>query len=267
MLERLFPGWVLRRLTACARLQESSAERRGEWFEYAFADKPHGVGSLGRWLDRHLLAAPYWQALRAISTEAISFLDRYVGHRRQFKIPTRILDVSPGTAPYLRAWLQRAGGHDLEVICLRPNLALLDYARQLVEQAQISRLLFLAGDALDAPSYLGNDADVILCLDAATLCRTRADVTHFLALTHDHLHPLGVCLVGLPPTRPRVHTHARQSEWDEKIWPRSMEEQGFVDLFTTRVHPAGTVIRGWKRLTENRVQTLQPAPFATGKTG
>lgn len=266
VLERLVPRWLFTRLSTGARLQATSAARTGEWFEYAFTNQPHGVGNLGRWLDRQLLSTPHWQALRAIATEATSFLQRFVSHRRQFRIPTRILDLSPGTAPYLRDLLHRIGGDDLEAICLRRELPLLDYARQLVEQAQIPRLIFLAGDALDAPSYLGHEADVMLCLDATAVCPSRAKAARLLALIHSHLHPMGACVIGLPPpSGPQQRDH--RNPLDAKQWLLLMEEQGFADLIATAVPPAGSVLRGWKRLTEQDGAEPHPARQRPARTG
>lgn len=250
MIERLVPQGLLRKFSKGWELYLGEGECSGAWFEYVFSTAPSSNSAVGRWLDRRLLACPRWSGLRALAAQAMSFAERFASHRWELRLPTSILDLSPGSAPYLRLALSsRLRSRGVSASCLRRDPHLLVFARNLAAAAGVDSLSFEAGDPLDPPSYLGHDADLLLCLDAAALCTTDEERQRLIALWWAQLRPNGACLVGFVPPNPFVAKgdHPKLSPHREaERWNRALQAQGFSAV---RAHDAGShaiLLEAWR---------------------
>lgn len=194
------------------RLAAEHGPTSGVVFEYACRNTPQGTGTLGRWIDRTFLHLAAWDNLRQRVGITRTIVAELVAWRRAASLPTVILDVSSGTARYLRQVVRDHGGDDLQVICRDRDPRQVMHGREL--SAGLERVSFSVGDATDHASYLTDvDPNIVLATGLFPQLQRDEAVRMVLRLTFEHLTPGGhfVCTTVTDP-------EAQLYPWETGFW-------------------------------------------------
>jgi SAM-dependent methyltransferase len=244
---------VLGRYSEGLRLAAQHGSTSGVLVEYAYQNVPQGYGSLGRWIDWAFLQSSSWEGIRQRIDTTKELVTEVVSRRRALGLPTVVLDVASGTAPYLRDLVRERGGDDLVIECRDRDPRQVMHGRHLVASEGLERIVFSVGDATDDASYLTrHDPDVIVCVGLFPYLHDDDAVRTVLRLAYRHLAP-GGCFVcstiataealspwETDPFRPRPATRPpeRVAAW--------LHSTGFIRIEQRFSQRDGFALVGWK---------------------
>ncbi len=244
----------LGRYSPGVRLAVERGVASGVVSEYAYRNVPAGKGPVGRAIDRRFLSLQPWRDLREQASVTKGLVRLVVAERRSQGLPTTVLDVAAGSAPYLRELVSEIGDGSLSIHCFDRNAFAVSLGRQQAALESLSNIQFAVGDVLDSSSYLVPlNPDLLLAIGLFAHLRSDAEVRTVIQLAYESVAPGGYFVATC--TRSPA---SRLSGWATRALgantvfrPRAaisawLVEAGFTDVSRRFVETAQSAVVGQK---------------------
>ncbi len=245
---------LLGRYSEGFRLTAEHGARSVAVCEYAYRNLPQGSSAIGRLIDRQFLQMSAWDAMRQRWQSTREIVLGLISQRRGRGLPTMLLDIASGTAPYLREIVRQHGGEDLAVACHDRDPRQVMHGRDLLVSEGLHGISFSVGDATDHSSYLTNrDPDIILAIDLFPWLAGDDEVRKTMQLSFDHLSKGGafVCTTITKVMAGPVQWEGVGARFNpalrspDKIYD-CLRHAGFIRIDQRFSQPFGFALVGWK---------------------
>jgi alpha-beta hydrolase superfamily lysophospholipase/SAM-dependent methyltransferase len=124
----------------------------GITLDYVYANKAHGITTLGRFIDRCYLNSLGWKGIRQRKIHLEKLLRALILRTSIEGKPVRVLDIAAGPGRYILETMKEMSQIPISAL-LRDNTQLnLEAGRNLARELQVSNITFTKGDAFDQKS-------------------------------------------------------------------------------------------------------------------
>ena len=199
------------RLSDGIRLGYREGFNSGTMVDYVYADQAHGIGPLGRYVDRVMLDHPVWRGVRARRELLIGQLREVIANRPG----QRLLDVASGPGSYLfelPPWAARYYAADIDA-----DERARGQARAVAEGRD--DISFVAADALDPTTWPCPRFDVLVASGFFDLLVDVGDVRRLLAAGASATEPGAHWVLSVMEGHTDLKLlHDVLVDWDRKPW-------------------------------------------------
>lgn len=120
-LENFWYKTILKNIFSLSKLGRTSIKGQADSglnFDHMYRNKPKGITSFGKFVDKLLLNLPSVKATRNRKNIIVKILQNEIANNLMLRKKTRILDIASGPARYLIELLDGYKQKDIEVLCL-----------------------------------------------------------------------------------------------------------------------------------------------------
>ncbi|MFQ5903136.1 MAG: class I SAM-dependent methyltransferase family protein, partial [Candidatus Binatia bacterium] len=124
----------------------------GITLDYVYANKAHGITTLGRFIDRCYLNSLGWKGIRQRKIHLEKLLRAVIRRANIEEKPVRVLDVAAGPGRYILETMKEMSQFPISALLRDNTQANLEAGRNLARELKVSNVTFTKGDAFDQKS-------------------------------------------------------------------------------------------------------------------
>ena len=130
----------------------------GSTLDYVYRNRPHGLGALGRMIDKAYLESIGWRGIRQRKVHVEALLRVAMRRLRAAGEPVRILDIAAGHGRYVLDAVAHGAGTPDSILLRDYREINVEAGRRLIAEKRLGTVArFVAGDAFDRDSLAALD--------------------------------------------------------------------------------------------------------------
>ena len=203
----------------------------GSMLNYVYANKAHGLTSIGKMIDRQYLDSVGWVGIRQRGKDLQQALIESIATQKQTQSKIHLMDVAAGPGRYLLNVLAELNDESLSATCRDLDEAGLAEGRSLAASRGLDdSVTYLSGDAFDAESIKSTSQQphIIIVSGLYELFADNTLILKSLQGIYDRLPQNGILIYTNQPWHPQLELIARTMvNREQKPWimrPRSQAE-------------------------------------------